>query len=217
MTVRIILGNFLILLFCTCSWQPSKKEGSRDEIANHKIALKSGLLIENKVNRGTNYTDPQGNDYSIRYIPISITNDSTVSLHVQVVFATEYNYPHPNSDIKFRLIPLPKEWAMDGVEISESMFDAIPNFIENPVLSETIRPNEKIVFALGSLYPRPAELSGVLPRKLLLQEEAANHPDCDWTLESERSSGQHMQLGLKIRFGEICKIISCGQIYFNEH
>ncbi|MBT8189325.1 MAG: hypothetical protein KJO29_02760 [Bacteroidia bacterium] len=174
----------------------------------------SGLVIDNKINRGINYTDPLGTDFSIRYIPITITNDSTISIHLQMAFLKEYNYPHPNSHEKFRLIPLPKEWALDGVEISKSMINEITGYIENPALNDTIGPGKKIILAIGSIYPRPAKSTGVLPRKLFTVSDTDIFPECDWHLEKDSSSNQKNQMGLKVIFGEKCMIIPCGQISY---
>ncbi len=178
---------------------------------------KSGLLIENKINRGINYTDPQGTDFSIRYIPITIINDSTIPINLQIAFSKEYNNPPPNNEEKYRLIPLPKEWALDGVGISDSMIDELPAYIEKPVLDETLGPGEDLVLAIGSLYPRPAKSTGVLPRTLFAQGDKTTFPDCDWLMEKDRSSDQQIPLGLKIIFGEKCMIIPCGQISYPEN
>ena len=198
MNFRIVLGLLIMLIACSGNQQ----------------TLKSGLLIENRINRGINYTAPQGTDYSIRYIPITITNDSTISIHVQLAFSEEYSNPYPHIEEKFKLIPLPGEWALDGVDISENMIEELPGYIENPVLNQTITPGEKIILAIGSLYPRPAKSTGVLPRLLFAQSDTTPFPDCDRLVKEEPESNLPIPLGLKIIFGERCKIIHCGQISY---
>ena len=198
MNIRIVLGLLLALSACSGNQQ----------------TLKSGLLLENRINRGIDYTDPKGTDYSIRYIPITITNDSTISIDVLLAFSKEYNNPYPYSEDKFKLIPLPREWALDGVDITESMLDELPSYIQNPVLNETISPGEKIVFAIGSLYPRPAKSTGVLPRLLFAHSDTTTFPECDRFMIKEPESNQTIPIGLKIIFGEKCKIIRCGQISY---
>ncbi len=199
MKFRTVVGLFILLMSCFGNQQ----------------ALKSGLVIENKINRGISYTDPQGTDYSIRYIPITIANDSTIPIHLQIAFSKEYNNPHPYSEEKFKLIPLPMEWAIDGSDISERMIDKLPSYIENPVLNETIEPGARIVFAIGSIYPRPAKSTGVLPRTLFVLGKSDIFTDCDWLMDIDRSN-QHIPMGLKIIFGEKCTIIPCGQISYPE-
>ena len=178
---------------------------------------KSGLFIENRINRGISYTDPSGTDYSIRYIPNTIANDSTISILLQLTFSKEYNYPAPDSDENFGLIPLPKAWALDGVEISESMIDKLPDYIEKPDLIEAIPPGGEIVLAIGSLYPRPTNTTGVLPRTLFVLSDSTNFTECKWLMQKDRSSSQQIPLGLKIVFGERCIVIPCGQISYRDH
>ncbi|NNC50524.1 MAG: hypothetical protein HKO01_08335 [Flaviramulus sp.] len=214
MKFRTIGGLLMVLLVCSCIQRPSKNGLQTDNYSNQFLGAKTGLLIENRINRGINYTDPQGTDYNIRYIPITITNDSTISIQVQITFSKEYNNPYPYNEERFKLIPLPREWALDGADISESMIDELPGFIENPVLNETIAPGEQIVFAIGSLYPRPVNSTGVLPRRLFVQGEAEIFEDCDWSMEKDRSSNQQIPMGIKIIFGEKCKIIPCGKISY---
>ncbi len=216
MNFSTIVGFLTVLIACSGNQQTPNGELQIESGAKQQQLPKSGLLIENRINRGIDYTDPKRMDYNIRYIPITITNDSTISIHVQIVFSKEYNYPHSGSDEKFKLIPLSSEWALDGVEISESMIDELPVYIENPVLSETIEPGEKIVLAIGSLYPRSTKTAGVLPRMLFAQSDTGIFPDCEWLMEKDQSLNQQIPMGLKIIFGERCMIIPCGQVSYPE-
>lgn len=216
MKFKIIFGLFIFVVVSSCFQQTSKNGTQTESEVDHSLPLKSGLLIENKINRGINYTDPIGADYSIRYIPISITNDSSVSIHVQIAFSKQYNYPAPHSEEQFKLIPLPGEWARDGVGVSDSMISELPTLIDNPVLAATIAPGEKIVLAIGSIYPLPAKTSGVLPRVLFTQRDTTTFAECDWLLEKDRSSNQHIPLGLKVIFGDKCRIIPCGQVTYPD-
>ena len=182
----------------------------RSPITDHQIP-QSGISIENKINRGVNWTDPEGRDWSIRYIPVTVSNDSSVLINIEINFSKEYYYPNPDDDKKFKLIPLPEAWALDGVGVSEEMLKGLPALIDNPVLKKDIEPGGKLVFAIGSLYPRPAEASGVLPRTLFVQGEADEFADCDWQMEKRSSSNQ---LGLRIIFGDKCRVIEVGQITY---
>jgi hypothetical protein len=188
-----------------------------EKSVNKQSDLYNGIQIENKINRGINYTDPLGMDYSIRYIPITITNESTSKAYLQIAFAKEYNYPEPYIHEKFRLIPLPEEWALDGVEISDGMMNELPSYIKKPVLNETIAPGEKLIFAIGSIYPRPARTTGVLPRILFVQNGEITFPDCEWYLEKDQTSGQPIKMGLKVIFGQSCRIIPGGSISYSKY
>ncbi len=176
----------------------------------------SGLLIDNGINRGTNYTDSVGIDHNLRYIPISITNDSIIPIRLQITFSKEYEFPHPDSDEKFKVIPLPNEWALDGVGVTESMIDELPKYIGKPVLNEIVQPGEELVMAIGTLYPRPPKTSGVLPNELFVHIERGIFPACDWLMQGESSSNNQILLGLRLNFGEKCVIILCGQISYAD-
>ena len=176
-----------------------------------------GLRIDNGIYRGITYTDSLGSNYNLRYMPITITNDSTISIHLQIAFSKEYNYPDPASDEKFKIIPLSKEWALDGVGITESMIDELPNHIEKPFLNETIEPGEKIILAIGSLFPTPVKATGVLPRILFTHSDTGIFPECDWLTEEDPLSNQQIPLKLEITLGERCMIILCGQISYSEN
>ena len=217
MIFRTILGIFSVLIVCSCHQQPSKSGVEIENYPKQHLVPKSGLLIDNGINRGISYTDSLESNYNFRYIPITITNDSTIRIHIQIAFSKEYNYPNPDSDEKFTLIPLPKEWALDGVGVTESMIDELPKYIAKPLLNEIIEPGEKIVLSIGSLYPRPPKTTGVLPRTLFALSDTTTFSECDWLVEEIGSSNQQLLLGLKIIFGERCMIIPCGQISYPEH
>lgn len=199
------------------SEQPLNGVPKMEKSANKQPDSYNGIQIENKINRGINYTDPLGMDYSIRYIPITITNYNTSAAYLQVAFTKEYNYPEPYIHEKFRLIPLAKEWALDGVEISDGMINELPAYIEKPVLKETIAPGEKLIIAIGSVYPRPARTTGVLPRVLFVPNGTEIFPECDWRMEKDQTAGQPIQIGLKVIFGEKCRIIPGGSISYSKY
>ena len=214
MKFKNIVGVLIVMIFGSCAQRTSKVERQNENVDTQQEKFKSGLTIKNEINRGTNYTDSLGTDYNIRNIPISITNDSTISILIQIVFSKEYDYPHPNSDEKFQLISLPKEWALDGVGVTESMIDELPKYIEKPLLNKTIEPGEEFLLSIGSLYPRPAKISGVLPRTLFVQSDTTTFPKCEWLMEKDRPSNQQIPLGLKIITGDWCMIIPCGSIAY---
>lgn len=175
-----------------------------------------GLLIDNGINRGINYTDSLGTNYNLRYIPITITNDSTIPIHFQLVFSKDYDYPIAFGDQKFKVIPLPKEWGLNGVEITDSMFNELKNYIAKPLLNKTLEPGEKRVIAIGTLYPRPPKFRGILPNALFAHTDKGIFPTCDWLMNEDPSSNPQIALGLKLNFGESCMVIPCGQISYPE-
>ena len=210
MLIKSIAGLLIVLVGCSGDQQSS----------NGGLTTDSGLFpkairIDNGINRGIGYTDTLGADYNLRYIPITIRNDSTISIHLQIAFSMEYNFPHLDSNDKFKVIPLPKEWALDGVGVTEGMMDELPHYIERPVFNATIKPGETCTFSIGTLYPNPPKMTGVLPRTLFTHLNSGMFPTCEWLMKKYPSSQSQMALGLKLVYGENCIIIPCGQASYS--
>lgn len=210
---KTIMCLLIVLLVCSCKQQPSKGKIQHDNKQN--LLSKSGLLFERGLNRGSGYTDSFGIDYSLRYAPITITNDSTIPIHIEIAFSTEYDYPTVYGDKKFKIIPLPKEWAQNGTTDRkfDSMFAKLPNYIAKPLLNNTIKPGEQIAVAIGTLVPEPRNIS------INLNAPFANmgvglYFNCDWQMTQEASSNQEIALGLKLDINEICIVIPCGKITY---
>jgi len=202
------------LLFLLAFWGSFAQ--CTQKAAGTKQPLKVGLQIENGINRGVNYTDPLGTPYSVRYIPITITNDTTISMQVQITFAQEYDYPVSMDTAKFYVIPLPEAWALDGVEITNRLFSTLPKYMENPVMNKVLQAGEKWLLAIGTVYPRPARFSGVLPNALFTAADQNMYSDCEWLTKGEQATAAQLPLRLKLKFGKDCRIIPCGQISYLE-
>ena len=200
MNSRTLIGLFSFFVVCSC---------------NQKI-FKRKLTIENGHYRGTVVTDSLGNEYMLRYIPIKITNDNSVQAHLQLVFANEYQFPGGNLNEKFKVIPLPTEWGLDGVDITESMREEIKKYIDNPTLNFTIEPGGKFTVAIGTLCPRPPENGGIDPHILFVQSEKEKYRECDWILNEDNNTKPSSALGLKLDYDQ-CSIIPCGKISYAEN
>ena len=207
MRSKILILLALLGSLQQCAQKRSNKTGS---------ILGSGLMIDNGINRGVNYTDAEGRDYSIRYIPVKISNDSTFPIHFRMEFSKEYNYPDGTADQVFKIIPLPKEWALDGVDITDSMINKLPDYIEKPILKTSLNSGEEYVFAIGTIYPRPVKFSGVLPNILFTHISGNTFPECDWFMKEEPAANPEIAMGLKLKFGKYCSVIPCGQILYSE-
>lgn len=211
-----------MLIVCSCFRQTSKGELQIENSPNPPLRLKSGLRIENSPNRGLNYTDPQGTKLSYRYIPITITNDSTIAINIQIVLSKEFDYPAAHGDQQFRVFLLPKELTHDKVTYDTLSYELgdneLRNFFDrglNPpyILNETLEPSEKCEITIGTLYPRPTNC-GVVPNVLLSWENRGLYSDCDNLISKDYSINSPLELGLKIDFCSSCTIISCGQISY---
>ena len=229
MKLRTVLGLFCLLIICSCNQQPSKKGLQNEKDSNQHL----GLRIENRINRGTGYTDLQGTDYNLRYIPITITNDTSISIHLQIDFSKEYDYPIENSGQKFKVLLLPKVFALDGVPITtdnQTLIDSVQiefrNYLEYGLdtpykLNKILEPNEKIVIVIGTQYrPRQTVLTP-LPNVLFIKDDSASFKGCDNLIGQKSTTDSLIALGFKLNFYkgrsiENCTIIPCGQISYNE-
>ena len=219
MKLRTIVGLLIVLMGCSCFQRTTKGELQIEKGSIQHLGSKSGLLIDHGVYRGSGYTDLLGTNYNLRVNPITITNDSTIPIHVQITFSKEYDYPIAYGDEKFKVIPLPKEWAQNRTTDSmfDSMFEKLPNYIDKPVLNETVEPGEKINLAIGTLYPIPGDNWSVVPNELFAHSDGGIFPTCDWLMKEDPSSNPEIALGLKLVFTQSCIIIPCGQISYPEH
>jgi hypothetical protein len=214
--VKNILYFFAFLVpFTLCAQEDSKSTEQK---------TKSGLLIEHGGYRGSEYTDSMGKQYNLRCNPIFITNDTTVTIHIQIAFAEKYDYPKEYDDEQFQIFPLPEEWAGEKATDSmmNSMFEKLPIHIDNTVLNKTIEPGEKISFAIGIIYPKPAEIWWVVPNELLTHRVGEALPSCvfskfDWLMDENSSSKNEIMLGLKLHLDGRCRIIPCGQIFYPKY
>ena len=209
---------FILLTMFSCSIQKSAKENSPAS-ENHpgkNIRAERGLLINNGINRGTGYTDSLGSKYNLRYIPVIITNDSTIPIRLQLSFSKEYEYSINQFEEIFQVIPLPREWALDGTGVTEKMNEELSNYIEKPELSQTINPGEDWILGIGTLYPNPPKFSGVLPKVLFTADQTKDFPTCDWEMRKDSLSKDQITLWLRLNFGEYCQVIPCGYISFPD-
>ncbi|MBT8399925.1 MAG: hypothetical protein KJO98_05565 [Rhodothermia bacterium] len=213
---RTILGLLILLMGCSANPQTSKGEPQIENGPNLHPAARTGLRIDNGINRGTGYTDALGTDHNLRYIPITITNDSTNPIHLQIAFSKEYEYPIAFCDAQFNVIPMPKVWALDGGEITDRMFDELKHSVNKPSVNKTLEPGEEFVLAIGTRYPR-AKNCFVLPNALFVQGDSLKFQACESRIDQGGATDPQLAVGLKLDFNrgesnESCMIIPCGQI-----
>lgn len=200
MKFNTVIGLLFMMMICSCT----------------QHSAQSGLKIDNGINRGISYTDSIGADYNLRYIPITIINDSSIPIRLHINFLKEYNYPQSDKKEKFRLILLPEEWALEGIGVTESMMTELPNYIDKPLLNNTLEPGEKFLVVIGTLYPRPPKNSGILPNTLFTHNRRDMFTECDWLMQEDPLSSPKNTLGLKLNFGNRCMVIPCGQISYPD-
>lgn len=218
-----LVGLLVVLTVCACSQRATKSVQQNENGSQQHQEAKSGLLIDHGSYRGTEFTDSLGNQYNLRVNPITITNDSIIPIHVQLAFSKEYNYPNGYGDGPFKVFPLPKEWARNRTtdDMFELMWVEFENHVDNPLMSKTIGPGEKLVIAIGTLYPIPKETLWVVPHELFTYSDGSTFPDCELHKKENQSLfpfavGAEIEFGLQLHMDAGCRIIPCGQISYPE-
>lgn len=222
MNIKITLGILVMLVFFSCTERTPKNKTAELHADLQEIKINSGITIENKPNRGTFFHDSLGVKYGITYIPVTIKNDSTIPLKVRIDFSKDYSFPQPNSNEKFKLLPLPKVWALDGINITNQMLDQLPYYLDNPKLTKTLAPGENLIFAIGTYRSIPSNASVPIPNALFTQNNKSLYKDCDLLSYQDSSNNAPLSLGLKL-FVDInttspwCTLISCGSISYLDN
>jgi hypothetical protein len=204
-----------------CVQRTPKSKHMNEHVDDKRVKFKSGLTIENGINRGTGYTDSLGTDYNIRYIPITITNDSTISVQLQINFSKEYSNPLASSNHDFNIISMEREWAVNGGKITDSMFIELIADIKYPLVKKILKPGEEFLLGIGTRYHRATGYVAPLPEVLFVQGDRDSFQLCDSLLFGERIES-NVALGLKLIFNrgqsnERCAIVPCGHISYFEN
>ena len=190
-----------------------------------QIDQKPGISIENGPNRGLNYTDSLGVQYSYRNIPITITNDTSIAVQIRIPLFDELNYPYEYGDQQFKVFVLPIELTQEKITFDSLTYELTNRelrefFREGPydryIIDESIEPGERIDITIGTLYPRPTNC-GVVPKAFLFQSEGASISGCLQLQSHNISSKNHINLALQLIFcQEGCYIVPSGVISFLE-
>ncbi|MDT0557688.1 hypothetical protein RM697_03465 [Ichthyenterobacterium sp. W332] len=213
-----ILGYVLLMFLCSClKYSPSKVQDSN---VINGYNLKSGLLINNGINRGLAFTDSLQNTYAITYISVTISNDSTIPIQFSTNFNLDYDHPLKESDDKFKVVILPEQWTFDGFEITDSMINDIYRRHKQPKLQQILKPNETFRFAIGTLRPSPAKICGIIPNAFFINDTTENFKHCNWLKQNHNTSKTPLLIGLKLDYchnnGNVpnCMLLHCGTMSY---
>ncbi|MCW3104678.1 MAG: hypothetical protein JWO09_3118 [Bacteroidetes bacterium] len=117
--------------------------------------LQFGLYIENGPRRGMPYVDTTGAEYNYRTNTITIWNDSTVAIQLEIGFPEVGMNLKDSIRSKTFLLPrhlTPKEQRFDKGRRSKELTRFLDFEIDKPVhLSQVLRPREKCVLTFGVL------------------------------------------------------------------
>lgn len=224
MKPRNIVGFLMVLISCSCIQRNSKSNVQTQTMPNQHHDWNSGLRIENGPIQGLSYDNPLGMEYGHAYKTITIYNDSTVSIHLQMDLSKEYNFPAPHSNQKFKLVIWPQELRQNNVTFKDSLSEESRNFLQNGSDTNTsinisIAPQEKYVLTIGRPFEKPTNYY-VSPNELFIQSDGNLPEDCKNFINQYKSTNASMPLGLRLdspNVGVGCIIIACGQISYAEH
>lgn len=223
MILRFALTLPIILLFISCSVQDGKNE-KQTPLEPEKVA--SGLKIETSINHGlTPHASPNIWGFLI-HTTTTITNDSTIPIHVDMSLAREIKFPSLCNDETFKVFLWPDEFqgAEPNYESTSSSFDEFVNLCwDDPAeLSVTLAPGDSCSATIGALYPSPTTC-GVFPRVLFSNDDRALYDACGSEGNSEGSDPNPFELHVQLafyygnRFGsdpDSCLTIGCGNISY---
>lgn len=133
----LILILFFFLLGCSGNSDNLVCNGER----------KFGLYIENGARQGFQ-------EYNYRYNTITLTNDTTVSVQLEVGFLEN----DLNNIIPAKLFLLPRHLTPNQQHFGQSMSEELKRFLDFEInkdehLNKLLKPKEKCVFIFGILMP----------------------------------------------------------------
>ena len=224
-----ILWLFVALFACSCSQQPAQSEQQPEDGPGQIITAKTGLTIEYGPNLGTTHTDNSGTKLFKVHITATITNDSTIPVHLQFALAKEYEFPAFCGDDKYKVFLLPEELTPDTATIYNNIVNGQHDFLNKPldhpsVQNKTLHPGEYCVITIGTLTPIPSNCAPV-PRAVFSHDNIGLYQTCDRPLNEAISIDPQLQIGVKLEYyykrkfippEDGCAAIAFGQISFSE-
>lgn len=222
-TIAVLLIGLILCSSC----QNKSNSGSKIEPGTYqRLESKTGLKFENGPIRGTGFTDSLGSEYGIVHVKTTITNDSTIPIHLQMALPIEYSYPIPDDHHKFKIILWPGLTEPPDL-YSDSTGGTLENFTGNDLASsnqfnQLLAPGEKYIITIGTIFPRLPKICSVVAYSPFEYNERRNYADCDWKMDEEHSTNPQLSLGLQVGFCtrgqnfERCMIITCGHITYIE-
>jgi hypothetical protein len=163
MILRFIIALVCISLLYACA----------DEAPKHQSEKYKGVYMDNSPRYGRFYKDPEGVMHSYRYMKATITNDSTIPLHVTIAFFEEAYEPIPANGKTFQVFFLadtmtPENQANDDFYRTEVMPFLDAGLGVPVMLHKVIAPKEACSINIGFLSEIGSKLDP-LPITLFLK------------------------------------------------
>ncbi len=166
-----------LLIFSIWLYSCSNNTDSRVNITK---PTQFGLSIENGQRQGFQYYDSTNTEYNYRYNTITITNDTTVPIQLEIGFSEK----DLNKISYSKVFLLPRPLTPNKQQFDNSISDGLKRFLDLDTgkqehLSKTLKPNEKCVLTFGVLtdikYPDPTT---PYETKLLTHKEIPSAISC---------------------------------------
>ena len=230
MKIRTILGLLIVLIVYSCSQQTSKGVLQIENVPNHNLKSKTGLKIEYGPNLGTTHIDTLGIKSFYVHMTTTITNDSTIPIHLQLALSNEYEFPTFCGDSnKYKVFLLPEELTPDTATLYNSIVNGQHDFLNSPldkpnILNRTLNSGEYCVVTIGVLAPMPTNCSAV-PRAVFSHDNKELYNACDRQLNQAISTDSRLEIGVKLEYynqrkfiepEDGCAVIPFGQISYPE-
>jgi hypothetical protein len=155
MQTKMTPDHLLLILFLVCF---SNCSDSSEKKADETDLRHSGLYIENGPRQGFQYFDSSGKEYNYRYYTITLTNDTTIPVRLELGFTLTEKMLSDTSNSEIFLLPrhlTPKQQQFDPGGMSKELKTFLDFEITNSVqLDKTIKPTEKCVLTFGVLTDR---------------------------------------------------------------
>jgi hypothetical protein len=158
MTVKLLYRLLFSICFCGFSINANSQVNNLNNHLNVRGGNQFGLYIDCGQRQGMQYFDAANTEYNYRYYTITVTNDSTTSIHLNINFSRAEMGLRDTLKSKIFLLPrqlTPEEQHFDRGGMSNELKKFLDLEIGTPIqLNKTLKPTEKCVMTFGILTAR---------------------------------------------------------------
>lgn len=211
MTFRNIILILFGAAFCCCEEALPTK--------THLHPRYSGIYIDHGSMTGIWYSDRSGNIYNYRSVTSTITNDSTLPLHLDLSLPAKQYYPAPYSEQYYHIYIIPE--AISGEHIKNES-KALKEFLDsasslNYTFRKIIPPKKELTLTIGVLSSSKSLTPGQMA--LMSKEHKPHFVAHDSLITHAISEAKVLDLLFGIDFykpANTIHIIPCGKMWFTK-
>lgn len=146
-----MLRHLIIILisFCICSCEDNEPK-------EHLNKKHLGIYFDHGNWTGGYYSDKNGNTYLYRSVTTSITNDTTIPIHVKLEFLNELKCKNAFNERFMKIFILPKELSGEKQYKYPGVSPELQKYLDfdtnkKSSLNEELNPNEELTITFGTL------------------------------------------------------------------